>query len=117
MTLFSIITGITHVRTTTKEALADSAIISFVAMSNALVAKVWKLKGRKIRVKGNSFKISTKANKTAAAMLFRINGRSTFHRVRAGEAPKDRATSLTDAPVYWNPASIALYPTAIKRTI
>lgn len=102
------IIGIIPVKTTTSDAFADSAIISLVAISNAFVANVLKLKGLKINVSGNSFKISTNASKIAAAILLRIKGRSIFHSVLKGEAPNERATSFTEAPVFWKPASIAL---------
>ena len=43
-----------------KEYIEDLAIISSIAYSYVLTAKVSKLKGLKIRVIGNSFIISTK---------------------------------------------------------
>ena len=95
MMLLSNIIGITPVNTTINDAFADSATISFVAISKAFVAKVLKLNGRKISVNGNSFKISTNTNSTAPAMLFLISGRSIFHKVLKEDAPKERATSFT----------------------
>ena len=108
-------TGITPAATMVSAPSAHSSSSSSDAYWYTKVASVSKLKGRRIRVRGSSFMVSTNTSRAAAITLGRTSGRCMRHRVAAGPCPRVRAAPSIEGVTLEKLASIGRYPSAMKR--
>ena len=110
-----IMIGARPARKISRAGTAASRRRSSLAYEYALTASVSKLKGRKIRVAGSSFRISTNRMSAAAAKLGAAIGRSISVKRRHGPAPKVRADASSPFESRAKPASIGPTPAEAKR--
>ena len=99
----------------TTAAGAQHRSVSWATNSRLPSASVSKSNGRRIRVAGNSLRISTNRISAAAARLGAAMGRSTRSKRRQGPAPSVRAEASMPLERRARPASTGWTPAAAKR--